>query len=250
LGSEINFGLAMWGPYITSDKKYLFYTTGTKQDYSDTRIYWVRVDGLIDRLMHTNFIPYLNYNIPNQTDSVGYNYNYTFPDSTFIDDDGNNTLTYSASLSNGNPLPYWLSFDSSTRTFDGIPSSTGNYFIKVSATDTANAKVSWIFMLKINNLVTSAEDDQLNLNDYKLFQNYPNPFNPTTSIKFIIPTTGRYKLNVYNSLGELVNVVFDEVYYPGEYAVSLNVEYLSSGIYLYNLIGNGINLTKKMILLH
>ena len=32
---EINFGKGMWGPYITADYKYLFYTTGTKPDYSD-----------------------------------------------------------------------------------------------------------------------------------------------------------------------------------------------------------------------
>ncbi len=50
LGSKINFGLAAWGPYVTYDNKYLFYTTGTKPDYSDTRIYWVRIDGLFERL--------------------------------------------------------------------------------------------------------------------------------------------------------------------------------------------------------
>ncbi len=44
LGKEINFGLASWGPYVTADGKYLFYSTGTKPDYSDTGIYWVRFD--------------------------------------------------------------------------------------------------------------------------------------------------------------------------------------------------------------
>jgi hypothetical protein len=57
LGKKINFGLAAWGPYVTRDNKYLFYTTGTKADYSDTRIYWVRIDKMIDSLKHTNSIP-------------------------------------------------------------------------------------------------------------------------------------------------------------------------------------------------
>jgi hypothetical protein len=50
LGKMISFGLAAWGPYVTVDNKYLFYTTGIKPDYSDTHIYWVRIDHLIDSL--------------------------------------------------------------------------------------------------------------------------------------------------------------------------------------------------------
>ena len=46
-GPEINFGLGSWGPCITPDNKYLFYSTGTKPDYSDVYVYWVRIDGLI-----------------------------------------------------------------------------------------------------------------------------------------------------------------------------------------------------------
>ncbi len=50
LGKEINFGLGMWGPYISDDGKYLFYSTGTKSDYSDVGVYWVQIDNLIDSL--------------------------------------------------------------------------------------------------------------------------------------------------------------------------------------------------------
>ena len=53
LGPVINFGLASWGPYVTADNKYLFYTTGTKPDYSDTGIFWVRIDYLIDIMKNT-----------------------------------------------------------------------------------------------------------------------------------------------------------------------------------------------------
>jgi hypothetical protein len=51
-GPNINFGLGSWGPWITPDNKYLFYTTGTKPDYSDVYIYWFRIDGIIDSLKH------------------------------------------------------------------------------------------------------------------------------------------------------------------------------------------------------
>lgn len=53
-GPKINFGLGSWGPWVTRDNKYLFYSTGTKPDYSDVYVYWVRIDGEIDSLKHTN----------------------------------------------------------------------------------------------------------------------------------------------------------------------------------------------------
>lgn len=49
-GPKIDFGLGSWGPWVTRDKKYLFYTTGTKPDYSDVYVYWVRIDGIIDSI--------------------------------------------------------------------------------------------------------------------------------------------------------------------------------------------------------
>jgi len=50
LGKKINFGIGMWGPVVSADNKYLFYSTGTKPDYSDVSVYWVRFDEIIDSL--------------------------------------------------------------------------------------------------------------------------------------------------------------------------------------------------------
>jgi hypothetical protein len=47
-GLLIDFGLGSWGPYVAPDNKYLFYSTGTKPDYSDVYVYWVRMDGWVD----------------------------------------------------------------------------------------------------------------------------------------------------------------------------------------------------------
>ena len=247
LGPQINFGLGMWGPFVTPDKKYLFYSTGTKSNYSDTYIYWARIDNLIDSLRHTNFIPYLNHNIPNQTDSVGCLYNYTFPENTFIDDDGNNTLTYSATLNNGNPLPSWLSFDPATRTFNGTPASAATLFIKITATDTSNAKVYCTFSLKIDGPVSVGEENKQCLNEFRLFQNYPNPFNPTTTIEFAVPKEGRYSLSLYNAVGELVQIISDKEYEPGYYKTTFNATGLASGIYIYRFRGDAADFMCKMV---
>jgi len=111
-GPKIDFGLGSWGPYVTPDDKYLFYSTGTKPDYSDVSVYCVRIDGAIDSLKHTNLSPYIKSLINNQTADVGQPFTFTVPDNIFFDDDSNVALTYSAALLNGNPLPSWLSFNS------------------------------------------------------------------------------------------------------------------------------------------
>lgn len=237
-----------YGQFITDDGKYFFYTSGGLS-WPSYYTYWVRIDNIIDSLRHTNYVPYLNYQIPNQTDSIGYNYNYTFPDTTFIDDDGNNTLTYTATLSNGNPLPAWLSFDTATRTFIGTPASIGNYMIKVTATDTANAKVSCTFTLKIENSVTDVNKDEQSLNDYKLFQNYPNPFNPSTKVQYAIGSMQFVQLKVYDVLGHEVKTLVEENKPAGNYEVEFNASNISSGIYFYVLKTNTFCDQKKMIVM-
>jgi len=149
LGPKINFGLGMWGACVSSDNKYLFYTTGTKEDYSDVNVYWVRVDGLIDSLKHTNINPYVKTVLPKQTVTVGQIYSYTIPENTFFDEDSNNQLTYATTLINGTPLPSWLSFNASTKAFSGTATETGTLIIKVNATDAENGTAFCPFSLEI-----------------------------------------------------------------------------------------------------
>jgi hypothetical protein len=54
-GPKIDFGLGCWGPWVTPDNKYLFYSTGTKPDYSDVAVYWVRIDNVIDSLKNNQY---------------------------------------------------------------------------------------------------------------------------------------------------------------------------------------------------
>ena len=85
--------------------------------------------------------------------------------------------------------------------------------------------------------------------DYALYQNYPNPFNPATTIKFALPIDSRVKLNVYNTLGQLVETLVDREMESGYHEVNFDAARLSSGVYLYQLqTGNYIS-TQKMLLL-
>ncbi|GAB1348655.1 hypothetical protein MASR1M107_08670 [Ignavibacteriales bacterium] len=236
-----------YGQFVSNDGKYLFYTSGGTS-WSSYYTYWVRIDSLIDSLRRTNYAPYLNRQIPDQSGVIGQVCSYTIPDSTFIDDDGNNTIIYSATLTNGNPLPEWLSFDHSNNTFIGTPSGGMNSLIKVIATDTGGLAASCSFTMNVS--VTGVENEVGQIpSRMELYQNYPNPFNPSTSIKIAIPEGGRYKLDLFNALGEKVKVISERDYEAGYHIETLDATGLSSGIYIYKLTGPGMSVGRKLIIL-
>ncbi|MGU3313730.1 putative Ig domain-containing protein [Acinetobacter sp. M5A5_2a] len=74
-------------------------------------------------------------------------FSYTIPATTFKDPEGD-TLTYSATLEDGSPLPSWLSFNPTTRVLSGTsPDNTVPLNIKITVKDIANQSVSDVFKL-------------------------------------------------------------------------------------------------------
>ncbi len=240
LGSKINTSSDENGNEITRDGLYMTYV-------SNNDIYWVSTS-FIDSLRHTNFSPYLKSQIQNQKGTVDSLFSFQMSDSIFYDDD-NDLLTYSAKLSNGNPLPSWLSFDSTKRIFSGIPPTSGWVNISVTATDPSKASASCTFLIANSKPVDTDESVAQVPKDWRLMQNYPNPFNPTTTIEFAISKTGRYTLSLFNMLGELVQNVSDKEYQAGYYKETVNATGLTSGMYIYRLTGDNVNLIRKMVLL-
>jgi hypothetical protein len=148
LGPKINDGVAhRWGAFVTPDNKYLFYSHGTSA--KDCALFWVRIGELIEHLKHTNFDPYVKTPIEDQTAVAGERFSITIHPDTFVDDDGNDTLSYTASLANGDVLPSWLHFDAATKTLTGTPSERGTYKITATATDTEKSRASSTFSLTV-----------------------------------------------------------------------------------------------------
>ncbi|WP_422492148.1 VCBS domain-containing protein [Endozoicomonas sp. ALD068] len=83
-----------------------------------------------------NDAPKLVGTLNNQMVAEESAFSYTIPANAFSDAEGD-TLTYSASLADGNPLPAWLTFDAGTRTFSGTPDDpdVGNLSVKISVSD-------------------------------------------------------------------------------------------------------------------
>ncbi len=99
------------------------------------------------------------------------------------------------------------------------------------------------------NMFTDVENDVQQPLEFTLNQNYPNPFNPATTIGFTIPTTSNVSLKIFNILGKEVVTLVNEVKGAGSHSVIFNAGDLSSGVYFYKLSANGLNATKKFVLI-
>ena len=95
----------------------------------------------------TNDAPTVANAMADQIIVEGGSLNFQFNANVFLDVDKTDSLSFTATLSDGSALPSWLTFDAGTRTFTGTPSSsdTGGIKINVTATDTSNATVSDTF---------------------------------------------------------------------------------------------------------
>ncbi len=88
------------------------------------------------------------------------------------------------------------------------------------------------------------------VNEYSLEQNYPNPFNPSTAINFSIPNENTpVSLKIFNSLGQEVSTLLDQIVPAGNHEVQFDASGLSSGIYFYTLRTGDFVDSKKMLLI-
>ena len=90
--------------------------------------------------------------IPDQTATAGASFIYRFPEDTFTDADGGDTLTYSATRDDGTTLPSWLGFTDSTRTLSGMPADgdVGTVTVRVTADDGNGGSVHDDFDIEVN----------------------------------------------------------------------------------------------------
>jgi len=126
-------------------------------------------------ITNTNDAPTVENAIADQTATEDTPFSFQIPNNTFADIDTGDTLTYSATLSNGNPLPNWLNFNQTNRTFSGTPTNNdvGNLSLKVTVTDSVGESVSDSFSLTIVNDDTGVTS-QLSINDITVVEGKDN----------------------------------------------------------------------------
>ncbi len=93
------------------------------------------------------------------------------------------------------------------------------------------------------------EDSKELPSSYQLAANYPNPFNPSTTISFSLPREEHVSMKVFNTLGEEVAELVNNVVKAGTHSISFNANNLSSGVYFYTITAGNYRATRKMILM-
>ena len=148
---------------------------------------------------------------------------------------------------------------------NGEPGTIHYYIL---AADTTGAVATLPFMAPVESFaiditsqnVSGVEPGSILPTHYQLNQNYPNPFNPTTSISFALPTASMVSIKLYNTLGQEIRTMIEQVQTAGYHEVvwngrDKNGSSVSSGTYFYRIVAHGTTgnenfaAFRKMILL-
>lgn len=93
-------------------------------------------------------------------------FSWQMPAGSFTDRDRKDTLTYTATLRNGKPLPDWLRFDAATQTFSGTApaNARGHIDVRVTASDGHGecSSASDVFKIRFGNKTVVPGDQQGN----------------------------------------------------------------------------------------
>jgi hypothetical protein len=84
--------------------------------------------------------------------------------------------------------------------------------------------------------------------DFRLYPNYPNPFNASTEIQFDVPIATTVELTVFNTVGEKVATLVNELRPAGNHHVLWDTRGMASGIYMYQLKAGNFRSSHKMVL--
>ncbi len=134
-------------------------------------------------------------------------------------------------------LPIGLSFDASTRTISGTPTTVtaGPVPYTYRATDVNGSTDSLRFNIEVHSPV--ATEHETVPESFAVYGNYPNPFRQSTRIVFDLPWPARVTVEVMDVTGRRVHTVPPVDLAAGwEHDIELRGGKLSSGLYLYHLM--------------
>ena len=97
-------------------------------------------------------------------------------------------------------------------------------------------------------------DNMSVMSNFSLSQNYPNPFNPSTNIEYSILEPSNILIDIFDIRGRNIVTLEEDFKNIGAYIVywdGINSENkkVPSGIYVYRLVSNGLEVDRKKMLL-
>jgi hypothetical protein len=190
--------------------------TGTPvENTADTILVIITTDGFLTdtqclsiKVIPVNDAPIIQYPLPDLDAFVGNSFLFEVPDCTFLDIDRGDSLTYSSSLLSGSALPPWLIFNSSTKTFSGIPGSENEdtVGILITAVDKGGVSVSDTVILSVKG-TTGILDKKNKFKILKKLVFYPNPVTDIygdITLSFPARKCNKAWLTLYDAVGNEV----------------------------------------------
>jgi hypothetical protein len=123
------------------------------------------------------------------------------------------------------PFTYGMRFG-----FDAVSNNGGGVYL-----DEVSLDVSSVSVLEKNS-------------EAPLFSIYPNPCDEEMYILLKIPSSTKYSLSLYNSMGIIERTIIDQCLLKGKHSTSIDVSNFQSGVYFLRLTGGGGTLIKKVII--
>ncbi|WP_169815743.1 T9SS type A sorting domain-containing protein [Pseudotamlana agarivorans] len=79
---------------------------------------------------------------------------------------------------------------------------------------------------------------------------FPNPADKIATIGLYSKEQDNYMINLFDSIGNLIQVISNQYYSSGQHNIIIETENLNSGVYLLRLRNNSKSITKKIIITH
>ena len=117
-----------------------------------------------------------------------------------------------------------------------------------------NEKVFWFagsngflsLFIDTSSVTRILEEEEISVEP--IFTVYPNPFNSLTKIKLNIEKNCFVKMELYNILGERIQIIIEDHFSRGTYLIPLDLNHYSSGIYLILLNSENSKQIQKIVL--
>lgn len=169
-----------------------------------------------------------------------------------ITDDENFTDIYIIKTNSTGTVEWTTTYggDKNENTADMLPMADGGFILV--GTSGSYSKDNDIYLLRFSasgKLIAVDENETHLPVEYHLSQNYPNPFNNCTCIQFSLPERSYVRLKIYNTLGQHVRTLVDQMKPAGSHLVTWDAGEMASGFYFYQLETGEFNQKRRMLLL-
>ncbi len=172
-----------------------------------------------------------------------------------IDGEGNKmpgVLIMYIDANSGDDEEIWITMTPSDTIEFIVAQSRERYFHAVlfDPEDVSDNSGQYYVNLKLLGWVSINEENNYSIRDFELEQNYPNPFNSSTTIKYRINKKSYVKIEIYNTIGQKIETLIDEVQVPNDYTIRWDVSNknaLPSGLYFYQIKVDSRIKSRRMI---